>query len=133
MELCKSCTSHLSKPIANSKFHTRPALVLLVFVYVGCESPRWLIVQERYLKAFDTLVELRKERLLAAEEFCYTYFQIQMERNLARKGTTPNFEVYQHPIRYTERLKGLFGLVRNRRALIATTIVMTAPHLTGIK
>ena len=29
-------------------------------------------------KAFDTLVKLRKERILAAEELCYIHFQIQV-------------------------------------------------------
>jgi MFS family permease len=57
-----------------------PALILLIVTYLGCESPRWLIIQGKYVKAFDTLVRLRKERRLAAEEFVYIYYQIQTER-----------------------------------------------------
>jgi hypothetical protein len=109
-----------------------PALILLLFVYIGCESPRWLIVQERYLEAFETLVQLRKERLLAAEEFCYTYFQIQTERALARKKGQ-DFGTYQRPISYIGRIWRLLSLVRNRRALVATLIVMITQHLSGIK
>ncbi|KAF2660475.1 MFS general substrate transporter [Lophiostoma macrostomum CBS 122681] len=109
-----------------------PAITLLVLVYIGCESPRWLIVQERYLKAFETLVHLRGERLLAAEEFCYTYFQIQTERALALNMAEPDFTRYQPRTRYFRRLLRLVSLVRNRRALIATTIVMLAQPLSGI-
>jgi MFS family permease len=110
-----------------------PALILLVLVYIGCESPRWLVVRGEYLKAFETLVQLRQERLLAAEEFCYTYFQIQAERAAARKKTEPDFSEYQPRIGYLERLWQLLKLVRNRRALLATIIVMMTQHLSGIK
>lgn len=110
-----------------------PALILLILVYIGCESPRWLIVREKYIEAFETLVQLRKERLLAAEEFCYTYFQIQAERAAARKKIEPDFGTYQKQIGYFERLRQLVTLVRNRRALFATLIVMMTQHLSGIK
>jgi hypothetical protein len=33
-------------------------------------------------KAFDTLVRLRKERILAAEELCYIHFQIQVRASI---------------------------------------------------
>jgi hypothetical protein len=33
-------------------------------------------------QAFDTLVKLRKERVLAAEELCYIYFQVQVRAGL---------------------------------------------------
>jgi MFS family permease len=112
---------------------TIPTIILLILVYIGCESPRWLIVQEKYLKAFETLIELRKERLLAAEEFCYTYFQVQTERALARKETGPDFRTYQRPISYRGRLWRVVSLVRNRRALVATLIVMMTQTLSGIK
>jgi MFS family permease len=110
-----------------------PALVLLVLAYIGCESPRWLVVHGKYVEAFETLVQLRKERLLAAEEFCYTYFQIQVERAAARRKIEPDFSVYQRRIGYLERLWQLLTLVRNRRALLATLIFMMTRHLSGIK
>ena len=47
-----------------------PAFALLVFTWASCESPRWLIIQGKYDKAFTTLVRLRKERVLAAKELC---------------------------------------------------------------
>lgn len=109
-----------------------PALILFVLVYISCESPRWLIMQEQYLQAFDTLVQLRKERLLAAEELCYTYFQIQAERAIAR-NKEPNFSVYQKPIHYFERQRSLVTLKRNLRAAVATIIVMLSQHFSGIK
>ncbi|KAF2792803.1 MFS general substrate transporter [Melanomma pulvis-pyrius CBS 109.77] len=109
-----------------------PALVLLLLVYIGCESPRWLIVQERYIEAYATLIQLRKERLLAAEEFCYTYFQIQTERALARHKKEADFANYETPISYLGRVWRLLVLVRNRRALFATLIVMMSQQLSGI-
>ena len=57
-----------------------PAFALLLFTWVACESPRWLIIQGKYDKAFETLVRLRKERILAAKELCSIYYQIQAER-----------------------------------------------------
>ncbi len=57
-----------------------PAFALLVFTWASCESPRWLIIQGKYGKAFTTLVRLRKERVLAAKELCSIYYQIQAER-----------------------------------------------------
>ncbi|OCL04055.1 hypothetical protein AOQ84DRAFT_226472 [Glonium stellatum] len=54
-----------------------PAFLLLVLTFLCCESPRWLVVQGKYAEAFETLIRLRKERILAAEELCYIYFQIQ--------------------------------------------------------
>ena len=82
-----------------------PALILLILTYLGCESPRWLIIQGRYPEAFETLVRLRKERILAAEEFCYIYFQIQNERAFARgKRNGPNLSETEDRLSYTQRL-----------------------------
>ena len=57
-----------------------PAFALLLFAWVSCESPRWLIIQGKCDKAFETLVRLRKERKLAAKELVSIYYQIQAER-----------------------------------------------------
>jgi MFS family permease len=110
-----------------------PAAILLVLAYLGCESPRWLIVKNKHLKAFDTLVRLRKERILAAEEFCYIYFQIQTERAFSRRKKQPDFNTYEHREHYTGRIKRVLTLSRNRNAVVATAIVMIAQQLSGIK
>ncbi|KAF2650728.1 hypothetical protein K491DRAFT_697058 [Lophiostoma macrostomum CBS 122681] len=108
-----------------------PALILIVLAYLGCESPRWLIVKEKHLEAFETLVRLRKERVLAAEEFCYIYFQIQTERAFSRKRQ-PDFNRYEDREGYTGRIARVLTLGRNRRAGFATAIVMIAQQLSGI-
>jgi len=102
-----------------------PALILLILTYLCCESPRWLIIQGKYVEAFQTLVRLRKERLLAAEEFCYIYFQIQYERAFSRgkkNGADPGH--FEERIGYAERLPKIWTLARNRHAAIASMIVM---------
>ncbi|KAF2489983.1 MFS general substrate transporter [Lophium mytilinum] len=108
-----------------------PALLLLLSTYLGCESPRWLITRQKYEKAFHTLVKLRKERVLAAEEFCYIYFQVQTERALFHREKV-DLDIYQRPIGYSERLPKLVTIARNRRAAIASWIVMVAQQLSGI-
>ena len=69
-----------------------PAFALLLFTWVACESPRWLIIQGKYDKAFETLVRLRKERILAAKELCSIYYQIQAERWLFSGQKVPDVE-----------------------------------------
>jgi MFS family permease len=85
-----------------------PAFILFILTYFACESPRWLIMQEEYVKAFDALVRLRKERLLAAEEFCYLYCQIQTERALARTKRKPDLTTTEARIGYSHRLPKIF-------------------------
>ena len=84
-------------------------------------------------KAFDTLVRLRRERILAAEELCYIHFQIQVRASIccttgigqcrlirilqqteryALLGKLPNFDEPQGRIPYGRRLKKLGTLPR---------------------
>ena len=84
-------------------------------------------------KAFDTLVRLRRERILAAEELCYIHFQIQVRASIcyitgigqcrlicvpqqteryALLGKPPNFDEPQGRIPYGRRLKKLGTLPR---------------------
>ena len=109
-----------------------PAFILLILAYLSCESPRWLVLSENYLKAFDTLVKLRKERVLAAEEIVYIHFQIQAERALLRGNRRPDFRHHESRIGYSERLPKLVTLARNRRAAVSSMIVMVSQQLSGI-
>jgi MFS family permease len=109
-----------------------PALILLILTFLCCESPRWLILQGEYLKAFDTLVRLRKERILAAEELCYIHFQIQTERALLRRNNELNSKRLEDRIGYSDRLSKLATIARNRRAAVASMIVMLSQQLSGI-
>ena len=117
-----------------------PAFALLVFTWASCESPRWLIIQGQYDKAFTTLVRLRKERVLAAKELCSIYYQIQAERWLF--SGKPNedeesedlnpFEPELGRTSYLRRLVNHYTFPRIRRAAIAATVVMLAQQLSGI-
>lgn len=59
-----------------------PAVILLTLVFVCSESPRWLIKKGDYVKAYEVLVRLRENRLLAARDLYYIHTQIQVEANL---------------------------------------------------
>jgi MFS family permease len=90
-----------------------PALILLILTYLCCESPRWLIIQAKFPKAFETLVRLRKERILAAEEFCYIYFQIQNERAFARgKKEGADLNHPEDKLSYSQRLPKVVTIAR---------------------
>ncbi|EON67455.1 hypothetical protein W97_06709 [Coniosporium apollinis CBS 100218] len=94
-----------------------PALVLLTLVFLGSESPRWLIKQNRYREAYEVLLRLQGIPLLAARELCYIHAQIQT----AIKSTN-----------YLRRFIALFTISRNRRAALASVVVMASQQLSGI-
>ena len=109
-----------------------PAFALLTATWASCESPRWLIIQSQYGKAFTTLVRLRKERILAAKELCSIYYQIQAERWIFSGKNVPDEEMdNENPFTpelkrtsYRRRLTNHFTFPRIRRAAIASMIVM---------
>ena len=117
-----------------------PAFALLVFTWASCESPRWLIIQGKYGKAFTTLVRLRKERVLAAKELCSIYYQIQAERWLFcgkpvvdEESEDPNpFTPELGRTSYLRRLINHYTFPRIRRAAIASMVVMLSQQLSGI-
>ena len=117
-----------------------PAFALLVFTWASCESPRWLIIQGKYGKAFTTLVRLRKERVLAAKELCSIYYQIQAERwlfsgkrNVDEESEDVNpFKPELSRTSYLRRLINHYTFPRIRRAAIATMVVMLSQQLSGI-
>ena len=117
-----------------------PAFALLVFTWASCESPRWLIIQGKYDKAFITLIRLRKERVLAAKELCSIHYQIQAERWLfSGKPNTDEetedlnpFEPELGRTSYLRRLVNHYTFPRIRRAAIAAMVVMLSQQLSGI-
>ena len=118
-----------------------PAFALLVFTWASCESPRWLIIQGKYDKAFTTLVRLRKERVLAAKELCSIYYQIQAERWLfsGKRDVDEEESEDANPFMpelvrtsYFRRLINHYTFPRIRRAAIAAMVVMLSQQLSGI-
>lgn len=117
-----------------------PAFALLIATFASCESPRWLIIQEKYPKAFTTLLRLRKERRLALKELASIHYTIQVERRLFIRPEQDDesgsvISPFPSELRRTSwwmRFRRMFYIPRIRRAAIAAMIVMIAQQLSGI-
>ena len=117
-----------------------PAFALMITTFASCESPRWLIIQGDYLKAFTTLERLRKSRVLAAKELVSIHYQIQAERFFFSKRESDEETTGLNPFQpqlgrttYWKRLYNMFFFPRIRRAAIAAMVVMISQQLSGIK
>lgn len=123
-----------------------PALALLLLVFVGSESPRWLIKKQRYCKAYNVLLRLRENPLLAARDLVFISAQLQVETTLFMP-TTNNAADLEHQIPsldqqvylrqigflgYARRIRQLFTIPRARRATLASFLVMAAQQMTGV-
>lgn len=113
---------------------------------MGSESPRWLIKKQRYCKAYDVLLRLRENSLLAAKDLVFIWAQLQVETPLFMR-TTENVIDVENPIPYLEdrvyvretglleyarRVSQLFTIPRARRATLASFLVMIAQQMTGV-
>ncbi|KAJ7701498.1 proton myo-inositol cotransporter [Mycena rosella] len=96
-----------------------PAVILAAQVLFVPESPRWLISKNRFPEAFKSLCALRKHQLQAARDLFYTALLLEQEQDLAKlaKGN-----------RFVE----LFTVPRNRRAALASFIVMFMQQFCGV-
>ena len=113
--------------------------MLLVLVYVGSESPRWLAKQQRYAEAYKVLLRLRENSLLAARDLILIRTQLNVETilftrqdgdiELGSEMPHLNQEVYRRQISllgYGRRLIQLWSIPRVRRSTVAAMIVMCA-------
>ncbi|KAL8691783.1 MAG: hypothetical protein Q9224_004096 [Gallowayella concinna] len=123
-----------------------PAFALLLLVYMGSESPRWLIKKQRYAEAYIGLSRLRGSPLLAARDLVFIWTQLRVETILFMR-TNKDIIDLEHRIPYLDpqvyrreigllgygrRISQLFTIPRARRATIASFLVMTAQQMTGI-
>jgi MFS family permease len=124
-----------------------PAFPLFFLAFVCTESPRWLIKQRnRYDKAYESLLRLRKIPILAARELCFIHYQIQVERSLFYDRRVPDaeqdddngnesgdpFDAQYASSSYPRRFLNLFHYSRNRRASLAAFVVMISQQLSGV-
>lgn len=115
-----------------------PALVLLFLVFVGSESPRWLIKKERYGRAYEALLRLRGNALLAARDLIHIRAQLKVETILFMRSErdvidmsneVPHLapELYREEISlggYGRRIVQLITIPRIRRSTVAAFAVM---------
>ncbi|EMD37517.1 hypothetical protein CERSUDRAFT_114155 [Gelatoporia subvermispora B] len=94
-----------------------PALVIMSQVWFCPESPRWLMGKGRYDKAFESLLRLRTSRVQAARDLYYIHVLLEAEA-----------EVMSGRNRFLE----LFTIPRNRRATLASLIVMFMQQFCGV-
>lgn len=101
-----------------------PALVLLLHVFLGSESPDWLIKKQRYGEAFNILSRLRGNSLLAARDLALSWSQSQ---------TYPRPEVNRQKsgalCRYGRRINQILTVPRVRSLTVAALIVFIARQL----
>ncbi|EAU81614.1 sugar transporter [Coprinopsis cinerea okayama7 len=97
-----------------------PAVPLTIGIYFCPESPRWLMKNGRYKKAFRSFVRLRNSELQAARDMYYVHCQL-VEEFKVLKGSN-----------YFTRFYELFTVPRVRRATLASWVVMIAQQMCGI-
>lgn len=95
-------------------------LIVCAQVYFCPESPRWLIQHGQISKAFESFQSIRHTDLEAARDLYYTHVNVQLE---ARINKGKNFFTM---------FRDLFTVPRNRRATLASWIVMFMQQFCGV-
>ncbi|OAQ67318.1 sugar porter (SP) family MFS transporter [Pochonia chlamydosporia 170] len=95
-------------------------LIVCAQVYFCPESPRWYIKHGKVEKAFRSFQRLRFSNVQAARDTYYTYVGVELERE-ANKGKNL----------FTQFVE-LFTVPRNRRATLASWIVMFGQQFCGV-
>ncbi|KAL7650186.1 hypothetical protein ACMYSQ_011988 [Aspergillus niger] len=94
-----------------------PALLVCCFVFTCPESPRWYMSRNRYDKAYESMCSLRFNKVQAARDLYYMHTLLQAETGM-KLGQNKLIE--------------LIAVPRNRRALIASELVMFMQQFCGM-
>ncbi|GAA6043380.1 hypothetical protein JCM8097_005294 [Rhodosporidiobolus ruineniae] len=94
-----------------------PSIFVMAMVYFIPESPRWLIGKGRYRDAFHSLERVRHSRLQAARDLFMINVLLEEEASITQGKNI---------------VKELFTVARNRRAVLASGIVMFMQQFCGI-
>lgn len=86
-----------------------PALIVICFVFLCPESPRWYMSKGRHAKAYRSMIRLRYTKVQAARDVFYMHTLLDAESNMTI-GQSKVLELITVP--------------RNRRALVGSEIVM---------
>jgi hypothetical protein len=87
-----------------------PAIIVVCFVFLCPESPRWYMSKKRHAKAYFSMVKLRYNKIQAARDVFYMHTLLDAEN--------------QSMILGQNKVKEMITVPRNRRAMQASEIVM---------
>ena len=125
-----------------------PTIVLLSLIFTSAESPRFLMKHNRYRAAYQTLLALRGEPVIAAKEMLYVHYQMNVERRFLIQRSSPEVDAEDaevtekqkirwksrrgRSINYWQKLGQLFTVKRIRRAMLAAIVCMIGQQLCGV-
>jgi Sugar (and other) transporter len=94
-----------------------PAVIVCCFVFMCPESPRWFMSKSRHQDAYRSMCRLRFNKIQAARDVFYMAELLRAEEEL---NTGRN------------KLLELIRVPRNRRAMLASEIVMFMQQFCGV-
>jgi hypothetical protein len=87
-----------------------PAVIVCGFVFWCPESPRWYMSKGRHQQAYKSMCCLRYNRIQAARDMFYMQTLLEIEG--------------QNMIEGVNKVRELYSVPRNRRAMVASEILM---------